>query len=507
MSGHTEPTSAAAPSRRCVWWSVAALVVFAAGASLLLRYEAAQAPRLNGDAWEYWYIAEAFQSHGTPEVSPEDKAAVDAEGKRVGGWNAPGGYYACARTPEGQWFGVHFWAYSLSSLPAKTYLRLTGKSELAALALTNTCWFVLAIGVTLFASSAPIAQRVAMVALAATGAIVWYIPWTGVEIFSWALALIAVVTYRDRRYAWTGLAAGLAATQNPTIIFVGGVAVLAALSDRRWRVAVAAALGTAIGLSPYAFFMYHYGVPNLIVIGEEYAGVRNISWVRTWGLLTDFNQGLLPYLPVLVVAMVVGAIRMVYSRNWRGLLLAASGVAMAVGAEVAHNWNSGCEGLQRYLVWMVPVAAGVAVEGIGGRSRMWVLAVIAALGHTGVEIAYERTDALHEGYLRHTPVAEWVLTHYPRVYWIEPEVFIERGQVKDGWPYFPADFPIGYARPDGTISKMALDPASVEKVSQRYEVDANYMVVLREEAAHESGVFFVHPPNGAVRERSSKSLP
>ena len=123
-----------------------------------------------------------------------------------------------------------------------------------------------------------------------------------------------------------GLAAGLAATQNPPLVFLGGAAVLAAAWERRWWSAVFAAAGTALVFAPFAFFQYHFGSPNLIAAGAEYVGPGNLSLVRTWGLLADVNHGLLPFAPVLVVGTLAGAVRLAYTRNVRGLILLAGGV-------------------------------------------------------------------------------------------------------------------------------------------------------------------------------------
>ena len=151
---------------------------------------------------------------------------------------------------------------------------------------------------------------------------------------------------------------------------------------------------------------------------------------------------------------------------------------------------------------MIPVAAGVAVEGLAGTRRLLVgLAAVAVVAHAALLYAYDRTDALKDGYLNHTPRVPWVLTHYPRAYWVEPEVFIERTHQRDGWPFFPAEFPVGYVAPDGTVTKLLLNAESIERVGQRYEVDPGYLSALRERAAGESGLFYAHPPAGAVRSR------
>ena len=119
------------PARRRRWWlQLVAVAAFVAGAVALLRYEAGQVPdRVNGDAWEYWYQAESFHRHGSPELWPEDVAAVNGEAHRLGLGAAPVEPYAYATAPDGRMYGVHFWAYALSAVPAEEYLRRTGGSR------------------------------------------------------------------------------------------------------------------------------------------------------------------------------------------------------------------------------------------------------------------------------------------------------------------------------------------------------------------------------------------
>jgi len=482
---------------------VAIVGAFLVGVVLLLWYEAGQTPhRVCGDAWEYWYQAESLHRHGSPELWAEDVAAVNDEAKRLELEKPPPDPYAYMTAPDGQMFSMHFWTYGLSTVPAKMYLRQVGGCELTAPELTNAAWFLLALTVTVFGSSAPLAQRLALATLAGLGPVLWYLPWQGAEVFSWALGLIAVVAYRDQRYAVAGWAVGLAATQNPPLAFLGAAAVLGAAWDRRWRSAALATLGTALVFVPFAFYQYHFGKPNLISGGEEYVGVRNFSLVRTWGQFTDFNHGLLPYAPVLVIGMVAGAIRLAYTRNVRGLILLGGAVGVALSVQVAHNWNSADYGLQRYLVWILPLAAGVTVEGLAGTRRALVrLAAVAALIHGILLFAHPRLDTFKDGYLSHTPLSNWMLTNYPRAYWIEPEVFIERTRHRDGWPYFGADYPIVHVAPDGTVTKLLVDAAGVERIEKRFEVDPGYLLELRERTAGESGPFYAHPPAGAVRSR------
>ncbi len=464
------------------------------------EYESRKKPRLNGDGWEYWYQAESFHQHASPELRDLDLETVDddATGFEIATPYKNPQAFAYARAPDGRLYGVHFWSYGLSAALFEEYQVLMGRTRLANLIIANVFWYFLALTFTLFLTKAPLRERLAMVSFAAIGPIFWYIEWTGGEVFSWSLTLISVVAYRDRRYAVSGFCAGLASMQNPTIIFLGSIAVLQAARERKFRASVLAAIGTAMGLIPYGFFLYHFGKPNLIA--AEFATIDNISWLRTWSLIGDFNQGLLPYLPAVVLALLFGSIRMLVLGNIRGLLLASAGIAMAIGTQVSANWNSGCEGLQRYLVWMLPVVAGVAIEGIGGTTRMWFFAVLAGISNLAIFQTFNETEGTRN-YLSHTMPAEWILIHLPRAYLAEPEVFIERQRHADNWPLTPSDYPIAFVRPDGSVSKMILDPASVEKVAERFEVDPQVLVSLRKRAAHERGLFYSNHDGDEVRVR------
>ena len=460
-------------------------------------------PTVGGDIWEHWLIAESFDRHGTPELRPEDKATVYAQAAQFGYFPPdPNHPYAYMPAPDGRWYGVHFWGYAAAGVPAKAALRWSGRSDLAWPAVSNAVWFLLAIGITLFASTAPVRERVALVGLAAAGPGWTYVAWPGSELFSWAFVLIAVVTFRDRRYGWAGVAAGIAALQNPPAIVFGGFAFLAAVLERKWRAAAGCVVGTSIGLLPFAFFKYHFNKPSLIA--EEFARSEYISWMRGWSQLTDLSQGLLPYAPLLAVALVVAVPMIAYRREVRGLFLIGALVAVAVGVQVSRNWNSGCDGMQRYLVWMLPLAAAVVVDGIGGRRRLWALALAAVVAHSVLTYEYKRHDVLPGGYLGHSKMAVWVLDRYPELYWAEYEVFVERTRRGDNWPMTPAPLPVATQRPDGTVSKMLMDKESVDRVAEVFVAEPAYISALRAQAAKHPGLFYAHPPRGAVRVRSTE---
>jgi hypothetical protein len=498
---HGQPDAGPAVPACRRWRRAAAVAAFALFSLAVLDNLANRRPVLAGDIWEHWLIAESFDRHGSPELRDEDIPPVYGAAARLGQGDPPPRPHAYETAPDGRRYGVHFWAYAMCGVPAKAFLRWTGRDELAWPGLSNAVWFLLALGVVLFASAAPVRERLALAGLAAAGPGWVYVGWPGSELFSWAFLLIAVFAYRDRRYGWSGLAAGLAALQNPPSILFGGVALLAAARERRWRSAAATCLGVAVGLLPYAFFQFHFGKPNLIA--KDFARLEYISWMRTWSQFADLNQGLLPFAPVLLVAFAFGAVRVALARDVRGLLLLAGAAAVAVGTQVSRNWNSSCDGLQRYLVWLIPLLAGVAVQGLGNGRVLWVLAALAVAVQGALVPVYRETGALERGYLGHTAMAEWALVHTPALYWAEHEVFVERTRRDDNWPMTPSPFPVAFVRPDGTVSKMLLDAGGVENVARVYEVDPGYLEQLRAEAAGRTDPFYAHPPRGAVRVRAA----
>jgi hypothetical protein len=491
---------------------LAAVTAFSVWAFFVLRDQANHhPPPLAGDVWEYWVIAESLDRHGSPELQPGDIDPVVGEPPRYYYPPPPPKekgeiWYAYETAPDGRSYGTHFWGYAFCGVPAKRFLRYTERSQLGWPGLSNAMWFVLAIGVVLFVSRAPVVERCALAALAAAGPAWVYVGWPGPELYSWAFVLVSVSMYRDRRYVLSGVAVGLSAMQNPPVLIFGAVPVLAAVLERRWNSALASALGGALGLIPFGFFYYHFGKPNLIVEDNNVSPAL-ISWVRTWSQIADFNQGLLAYVPLLVVGAAVGAARLVATRDRHGLVLVGGAVAVALGTQVSRNWNSGCDGLQRYLVWMLPLWAGVAVAGIGGRWRLWAFVVLAVGVHASLVAVYRHYDPDSQGNLGHGPLAKWVLNNYPQAYWVEPEIFVERTRHADDWLRKPSRLPVGYSRPDGTISKMLVDPRDLDAVTRAYETDPEYLTALRAEAVGRSGPFFAHPPRGTVRLRPPPRAP
>jgi hypothetical protein len=491
--------SAPAPARRR-WWRLAARAAFALVAVALLVHAASTPAEKYGDGWEYTYQLEALARHGTPDLRDEDLAAANARFTQWT-WHGFPDHQSVStaqhrQAANGKWYGIHFWGYALTCVPAKFALREAGEDELAAMKVTNAAWYLAGVAAALFGLSGSVFRRVVFAGLVSAGPVFWYVQWTGAEIYSWSLAVMAVVALDTRRYGLAAALAGLGAMQNPPLVCLAGAAILAALWRREWRSAAAGVLGTGLAFVPALFCYAHFGKPSLIE--KEATRVSAISYGRTWGLAIDLNQGLLPYVPLLLVGAAIGAAVLLYRRNATAvaLLLALAGMGVAVQLQV--NWNAGCLGMMRYLVWMTPVLGWLAVEGIWGRLAGRVLLAVAVAGQIALA-AYG--PPAKDSHVFHSPLARWVMDNAPTLYAPVPEVFVERvthrEMVDQEWTR-PQTLPVAYVRDDGVVTKILIHPATVERVNERFRVDPEYMIELRQEAAGRSEWFYAHPPPGKV---------
>src|SRR5262249_26463761 len=152
---------------------------------------------------------------------------------------------------------------------------------------------------------------------------------------------------------------------------------------------------------------------------------------KTWGYAFDLNHGLLPYAPLLVIGGIAGTVLLLVRRSAAGIVMIGAVTAVAVGTEVQVNWNSGCFGIQRYVLWMIPGVAWLMVEGLGSG---WVARIFGVLTIATSAVMADIAP-FDGGYLVHTTVARWALIHHPQLYYPEPEVFVERVRnIESPWP-------------------------------------------------------------------------
>jgi hypothetical protein len=382
------------------------------------------APRLCGDSREYLLTTESWLRHRDPAAVPGD---LEALGRMLPD-REPLRNHRLSR--GGRLYGTHFWAYTLSGLPARALLGVVGGSPLHALPLTNAVWLTAAVAAVLLGLPWRMERRLLFAGLILGSPLLGFLLWPHPEVFAFSLVVLAFVGAERGRWILAALAVALAASQNPPLIVLCAAlllrAILPALRDRKWGDLAGATAVAALALLPAAFFRWNFGVFNMSVLPSE--ARQSFSILRSFDLLFDLNLGLLPYLPVTLLLFIGRAVGDLLARRWSvvvvlgGLLL-----AMAWACTGNINWNNGTTGPSRYAVWLLPlVLFGVARPAAAAASSQWTVALTIALAvQGGVTLARGGFFSTCD-YLEHSYAARFVLDRWPRLYRPLPEVFAER---------------------------------------------------------------------------------
>jgi hypothetical protein len=403
-------------------------------------------PRLVGDGAEYFVVAEALARHASPDLRLGDRESVrqmlDAEGVAGGD--------RLQEVPEvigrdGRAYGIHFWGYPLLTLPVRFALRRMGTSGLRAPQVTNALLFVAAVGLALFRSPFPDHARRTFATLTVLSPALWFVLWPHPEVFSFSLAIAALVWRSTGRRSLAVLAAALASVQNPPLVLLALALSAEAIRDaftkpeRKASGLAAPAVCLLPALVPSLFCLWQFGTPSLLTRGA--VSSANMSSGRTLELLFDLNVGLLPYAPVVVVGSLCAALR-ARSR------IAAWALALAMGylCTATCNWNSGTSGPARYAVWIYPLILYVFVSAIrGGTDRDSTtsrgLALLAIVSQ-GLLVGSRGGMEPRADYLRHSAAARFLLDRWPSAYNPTYEIFVERTRQQE--EPFPGPAPILY---------------------------------------------------------------
>lgn len=458
-----------------------------AGLCLIVAF-VLRAPVRTGDGVEYICTLQALFDHGTPDVRPVD---LDAVARDLGAGALQGSDKFLPPARNGQRFALHFWLYPLLCLPAKFILAVAGGNQLSAFQLTNAALFLGACGALLFMTPAPPAKRYIFAALAVVGPVIWYLPWTHPESFTWSCITVGFVLLWTKRYPLAAATISLATSHNPPLVFLVGCVVLLSLEQRRLRTTAMTCLGASLSLLPVVFYYHYYGVPSLIaaVGGTDF---RLVSAARAWSILADLNQGILPYQPLLLIMMAATAVRIVVARDLRGAIGCAALLAVILGCTAAPNWNSAAAGMMRYAIWTAPIMAWLVAEFLPARRITMVVSGLAVLVH-GAVVA---TGSSAERYGRHTAIASFVLARAPSLYDPDPEIFGERQMGRE--LLWAERLPLAFRRSDGTVTKVLTDRTSIVAIADIFIVDEAYLRQVQETNRSRNGFFYLNPPTGAI---------
>ena len=455
-------------------------------------------PTLRTDS-DYLVTLVSLYRHASPDLRPGDMALLKELAVRE---NLPEqypyemGYFEANR---GSRYAYHFFLYSLINLPAFALTRMLGGTGLFCFQITNAVMFIAANAILWFWSDPSPWRRVGFAGLASLGPAVLYIEWNGPELMCWSLVSIAMALCAYRRYAAASFCIGLAATQNPPLMFLGGFVVLMAWSQGSRKQAFVSAVALSPIFVPPLYFLALFGTPNLIA-KAGLSSTEYLSASRMASMLFDLNQGLLPHVPGLVLLW-LGVAAISLARRSSALETAAMVITTLVvmaACCTTSNWNSACRLLMRYNIWILPWMAWTVIRLIPDTSaaRRCVYAALAlntALFLTFTAVIIARPKAFP--YTRHLPQAAVVFRYFPSLYNPEFEIFAERTLHTDG--EYAGKGTVVFAAGDGTVTKTLVDPEDLHDVARQYEVSEDYAETLKKKRLKSRGLFYDSPPPNA----------
>ena len=439
--------------------------------------------RPGGDGAEYLVISRALSDHGTVELTTADAEWVrqsEPQWHRVAGRIAKGirerkvtPLPSVRRAPSGRYYSLHFWVYSLLCVPflwVTEFLRVRPILALACVngaAATATLAFI-------FRRYGTNRQGLGAACFFLLSGTILYLGWTGPEVLTAGAVLVACLAARSHELGLGIAAGGIAASQNPSAVFVLPFVVGSFWPERRRLRPGEPALvlaGVGLAASPYLFFFHEFHVWSLIA--KFATTVELVSWERAFSLVWDLNQGMMMGLPGLlagVPVVIVLALRAcradacgAISMNVVMTLLLVTG--MAIPTFSIHNWNSGNVVFSRYGYWIAMPLLELGIALAPGISVAWRRGV--ALGAGGLQLGVLAVNGpFGQAYSpqRHSPLAKVVLRQLPGAYNPVPEIFYERSL---GWEAPRDAFDVVVWPYSGTPGKMMVRagrPAVSERI-------------------------------------------
>jgi hypothetical protein len=408
--------------------------------------------RHRGDWAEYVAMARAMIAHRTTDVREADLAWVsDSTGlsRRRFKLGLPG----FPQAPNGLFYSIHFWFYSLLAAPFLALTTLAGQSPLVAFALLNAVSLSLA-AIYAARGQRPFAILVTMLTLFACGGS-FYLGWLGPEVLTAACVLVSCLAAARGSIELGTVAAGVAATQNPSAIvllpYVGlwwlrhRLSAARALQATSRPRAIPLLIGVALPFLPYLFFYVKFGVFSLIGIAST--DVRLFGFARFFSFLFDLNQGLV----VGLAGVLVGAALLVALLFWEAnpdgrkalalttLLSVGCFVGLSLPTLIQKNWNADGVAMIRYGYWAAMPFLALFLElwpRVTARLR-WVAAAGLVAGQS-LAFVVNGPFGQRYSYVRHNALARWVMQHAPGAYNPITEIFWERTMHDESEPSIDA---------------------------------------------------------------------
>lgn len=392
---------------------------------------------------EYIYMTEAFSLYGAPDLRQE---AIDEVARKLK-WiertpaNLPySGFY---EADNGKWYSYHFWFYSLLATPIKMLLEVIYIDPYRCFAILNCLLFLALIYHLYKYLNLEKERKILFIGLVVINPVVWYLQWPHTEVYSYILVLYSILLFHNNKLALSILASSLAAIQNPPIIIIGlGIGIFSIFKNfktKEYFNIFKCFVSGFPALLPAIFYYINYGTPNLIV-KTGFASSENVSILRFYDMFFDLNIGLLAYIPLVLIIYLLLILKSIPRLNIKILVILSIIIGMMILSAQTSNWNHGCDGINRYLVWMMPLIFYTIIF-----FNIRTIIIYSIIYSQVIVIFLYGWPDCNVSYLKLTPLSKVILNNVPALYNPDPAIFVKRSLEQDVYIHGSSLMPFIYS--------------------------------------------------------------
>ena len=298
------------------------------------------------------------------------------------------------------------------------------------------------------------------------------------------MVAVAAICFQKKHYPFAALFLSLGGTMNSTVMAFGFVMIFCYFVDafskkdlKVWQFLKKTFVFAACfvpSLIPFIYYKSKYGfwTPVVAASSQEMLN-QDMQWYgkRILSYLFDLNYGIFPYMPILLLTFIIltGSV-LVFRRNVSFIKWPVSFLAVISAYSIMNHINHGMSGIARYSAWVLPIMlVGIAdsvnffdkgkIKCIYPIATLSTIITVLVLNLYGVVFANNTSD------IQLTPIAKYVISNYPTLYFELEWSFVDRvAHIQGGYYYYE---PVIYERDDGKVTKILLTPESVTEVEEQ----------------------------------------
>lgn len=387
------------------------------------------------------------------------------------------------RDAQGNAYPWYFGIYSMLCIPVFLLLKLLGLNVIYSFAITNALLLAGALYFVYRQCHLPLISRFLLLMLLGFSPIIRYIQWQSYEVATCSFVMVSMTYWFTGRRKLAALFLAFGATMNPTAMAFGIFMILEfffdKLRDSGWNVSAffksclsgwkeigIYALCFVPCLIPIGITYVHFGTFNMAAMTgvTDYAGI----FPRFVAYFLDLNFGMLPYVPFLLIFLIIIAACAIRNKTWK-YIFAILGILGTVAAfSITGHINCGMTGIARYNAWLLPMLIFTVIYAADNgvlrqipkkcTNSVVVVSVCWCL-FTVTIVAYSPTKGT---YLNWEPFAVMAMEYTPQLYNPLPSTFNSRTSHVDGG--YEISEPVIYTGLDGYVRKV-LVPTELGKES------------------------------------------